>query len=132
MECFLYEIGTPHHLSKPESSDCPVPPSRLFYEVVKSMYLMRKDYDRRFSIVGNEGRKVAESFCMLIFGQLGDPESFNDSLGGMFWKLPRHVKEMCANDGRLTWDCLPGDFPKVHFSASSSQMLHDLDLLRTF
>ena len=49
------------------------------------MYLMRKDYDRRFSLVGNEGCKISECFCMLIFGQLGDLESVSIGVR-LLWK----------------------------------------------
>ena len=64
LENFFYIIGDAHF--KPHTDDAPIPPVRLAYEVAKSMYLIRKDYNRRFSVLGNEGRKLAENCFMLI------------------------------------------------------------------
>ena len=62
--------------------DATIPPARLAYEVAKSMYLIRKDHNRRFSVLGNEGRKIAEMNCMLILEQY-------EGLSHMISKLPK-------------------------------------------
>ena len=66
-----------------------IPSSRLVYEVAKSMRLIRTDYSRRLSVLGNEGRRIAEYYCLLVFGHLGDPEVLqSEALAGQICRLP--------------------------------------------
>ena len=47
---------------------------RLVYDVAMSTRLIRTDYGPRLSVLGNEGRRIAEYFCLPVCGHLSDPE----------------------------------------------------------
>ena len=47
---------------------------RPVYDVAMSTRLIRTDYGPRLSVLGNEGRRIAEYFCLPVCGHLGDPE----------------------------------------------------------
>ena len=47
---------------------------RLVYDVAMPTRLIRTDYGPRLSVLGNESRRIAEYFCLLLCGHLGATE----------------------------------------------------------